>query len=174
MTRCGSRSCADAGQALNRDHSPRCGETSPALALTLPDDRELLNQLCDEERTYRCGPAGDGEGCGDDTYHLAQGWAALIARLRELGWKHEKAPPMQQLLLTRDDLHVLLAQHVTLAGQQDIPLGPVGSCQEAADAITEVLDGLEEAYHDDSLAPLTPAGPTSVGASGRCGWPATC
>lgn len=64
-----------------------CATTSPSIALTLPDDRAILDMLCDEELVYGCGPAGEGGGCGDDHYHIAQTWEALNDRLRQLGWK---------------------------------------------------------------------------------------
>jgi hypothetical protein len=61
-------------------------------------------------------------------------------------------------LLTRAELSSLLSVDVTLMGQSVIPLGPVTSCQAAADALAEVLDGLAEAYHDDFLGPDDPGG----------------
>lgn len=66
---------------------PDCATTSPAIALTLPDDRAIFDLLNDEELIYSCGPAGKSGGCGDDHYHIAQTWEALNERLRQLGWK---------------------------------------------------------------------------------------
>ncbi|NTU85794.1 MAG: hypothetical protein HGA45_41770 [Chloroflexales bacterium] len=66
--------------------SDHCG-ASQAVALTLPDDWALLDQLCDEELIYLCGPEGESiPNCQDTAYHTdkAQGWDVFLARYREL------------------------------------------------------------------------------------------
>lgn len=52
-------------------------------------------------------------------------------------------------LIVPAEIAALLGQPITLAGQSHMALAPLVSCGEAADAVQEVLDGMEEAYHDD-------------------------
>lgn len=81
---------------------------------------------------------------------------------------HNRPTDEGRSLIAPAEIAALLGQPITLTGQSSITLAPLASCGEAADALREVLDGMEESYHE-IFFPTTPrAGAPSTAACGRC------